>query len=58
MYAIRSYYVSDTFAKNPEVFEQEAAKITNYLRQQRIPGYSNAEQSLNVDDLKAAFNIV
>jgi len=49
-------YFSDTFAKNPEVFEQEAAKITNYLRQQRIPGYSNAEQSLNVDDLKAAFN--
>lgn len=49
-------YFSDTFIKNPELFEQEAAKITKYLRQQRIPGYSNLEQIFTVDDLKTAFN--
>ena len=49
-------YFSDTFIKNPELFEQEAAKITKYLRQQRIPGYSNVEQIFTVDDLKTAFN--
>jgi uncharacterized protein YyaL (SSP411 family) len=49
-------YFSDTFKKNPELFEQEAAKITNYLRQQRIPGYTDEEPIFKIDDLKTAFN--
>jgi uncharacterized protein YyaL (SSP411 family) len=50
-------YFSDTFTKNPKLFDQEATKITNFLRQQRIPGYSDVEPKFTVDDLKTAFNI-
>jgi uncharacterized protein YyaL (SSP411 family) len=49
-------YFSETFTKNPELFEQEAAKITNILRQQRIPVYSDEETIFKIDDLKTAFN--
>jgi uncharacterized protein YyaL (SSP411 family) len=49
-------YFSDTFTKNPELFEQEAAKITNLLRQQRIPGYTDEEPIFKIDDLKTAFS--
>jgi uncharacterized protein YyaL (SSP411 family) len=49
-------YFSDTYTKNPELFEQEATKITNYLRQQRIPGYTDVKPNFTVDDLATAFN--
>ena len=49
-------YFSDLFIKQPEKFEQEAAKITKVLRQQRIPGVDDADTLFSQDDINNAFS--
>ncbi len=49
-------YFRDQFIQQPELFEQEASKLSQYLKQQKIPGSTEAEQLISVDELKDAFN--
>lgn len=49
-------YFSDLFIKQPEMFEQEAAKIASALRQQRIPGVNDADTLFSQDDINDAFS--
>jgi uncharacterized protein len=49
-------YFSDLFIKQPEMFEQEAEKIANALRQQKIPGVDDTDTLFSKDDIKNAFN--
>ncbi len=49
-------YFSELFIKQPELFEQEAAKITKVLRQQRIPGVDDADTLFSQDDINNAFS--
>ncbi|MCH7771573.1 MAG: thioredoxin domain-containing protein [Bacteroidetes bacterium] len=49
-------YFSDLFIKQPEKVEQEAAKITKVLRQQRIPGVDDADTLFSQDDINNAFS--
>ena len=49
-------YFSDLFIKQPELFEQEASKIAQVIRQQRIPGINEEQAAFVADDLKDAFN--
>jgi uncharacterized protein YyaL (SSP411 family) len=49
-------YFSDLFIKQPELFEQEAAKITQALRQQKIPGLNDVDVVFSQDDINNAFS--
>ena len=49
-------YFSELFIKQPEKVEQEAAKITKVLRQQRIPGVDDADTLFSQDDINNAFS--
>jgi hypothetical protein len=48
-------YFSDLFIKQPELFDQEADKLLNALRQQRIPGVNDADTLFSQDDINNAF---
>ena len=48
-------YFSDLFIKQPEIFEQEADKLLNALRQQRIPGVNDVDTVFSQDDINNAF---
>ena len=49
-------YFRDQFIQQPELFEQEANKLSQYLKQQKISGLTEAEQLISVDELKNSFN--
>jgi len=49
-------YFSDLFIKQPELFEQEADKLLNALRQQRVPGVNDADTLFSRDDINNAFS--
>ncbi|MCG6912757.1 thioredoxin domain-containing protein [bacterium BMS3Abin03] len=49
-------YFRDQFIQQPELFEQEANKLSQYLKQQKIPGLTEIEQLISIDELKNAFN--
>jgi uncharacterized protein YyaL (SSP411 family) len=48
-------YFSDLFTKQPELFEQEAEKLLNALKQQRIPGVNDVDTVFSQDDINNAF---
>jgi uncharacterized protein YyaL (SSP411 family) len=50
-------YFSDLFIKQPELFEQEADKLLNALRQQRIPGVNDVDTVFSKDDINDALSI-
>ena len=49
-------YFSDLFIKQPELFEQEAGKLSNALRQQRIPGVNDNDVVFSSDNISNAYN--
>ena len=49
-------YFKEQFIQQPELFEQEANKLSQYLKQQKIPGLTETEQLISIDELKSAFN--
>jgi len=48
-------YFGDLFTKQPELFDQEAEKLLNALKQQRIPGVNDADTLFSQDDINNAF---
>ena len=49
-------YFRDQFIQQPELFEQEANKLSQYLKQQKIPGLEESQQTVTVEELKTGFN--
>jgi uncharacterized protein YyaL (SSP411 family) len=49
-------YFKDLYIKEPEVFEQDAAKLTEAIKSIRIPEISNEDTLFTKDELGSAFN--
>ena len=48
-------YFEDLYKKQPETFEQEATKIANVLKQQRIPGYNDKDSLFTKEEITEGF---
>jgi len=49
-------YFKDLYIKEPGVFEQDAAKLTEAIKSIRIPGIGNEDTLFTKDELSSAFN--
>ena len=51
-------YFKDLYKKDPAIFEQEAAKLTEAIKSIRIPGINSEDTLFTKDELNSAFNRV
>ncbi len=49
-------YFKDLYIKDPDMFEQEAAKLTDAIKSIRVPGINNGDTLFTKDELNSAFN--
>jgi len=51
-------YFKDLYIKDPDMFEQEATKLTEAIKSIRIPGIASGDTLFTKDELSSAFNVV